>query len=98
MSEELDLWRLAAGLGLFLFGMHQLEQALTQLAGRSFKVFLRQYTAQPVRGVLAGALTTAALQFYLYQNILCLFHVCVLELQLKSQVHLMYCVNYIQKF
>ncbi len=62
MSEELDLWRLAAGLGLFLFGMHQLERALTQLAGRSFKKFLRQYTAQPLRGVLAGAVTTAALQ------------------------------------
>ena len=62
MTEELDLWRLAAGLGLFLFGMHQLEQALTQLAGRSFKKFLRQYTAKPVRGVVAGALSTAALQ------------------------------------
>ncbi len=62
MVEELNLWRLAAGLGLFLFGMHQLEQALTQLAGRSFKKFLKQYTARPSRGVIAGAVSTAALQ------------------------------------
>jgi phosphate:Na+ symporter len=62
MSPELDLWRLAAGLGLFLFGMHQLEQALLLLAGRSFKKFLRQYTARPVRGIIAGAVSTAALQ------------------------------------
>ena len=42
--------------------MHQLEQALRQLAGRRFKQFLRQHTAHPVKGVLAGALSTAALQ------------------------------------
>ena len=62
MNESLDLWRLAAGLGLFLFGMHELEQALTQLAGRRFKKFLSEYTAKPLRGVIAGAVSTAALQ------------------------------------
>ena len=32
MSGELDLWRLAAGLGLFLFGMHELEVARGELS------------------------------------------------------------------
>ena len=62
MNAEIDIWRLAAGLGLFLFGMHQLEQSLKLLAGRSFKKFLREHTAHPLKGVLAGAASTAALQ------------------------------------
>jgi phosphate:Na+ symporter len=62
MTESIDAWRLLAGLGLFLFGMHQLELALKQLAGRPFKQFLRQHTQHPVKGILAGALTTAMLQ------------------------------------
>ena len=62
MNAEIDLWRLAAGLGLFLFGMHQLEQSLKLLTGRRFKKFLREYTARPIQGVLAGAVSTAALQ------------------------------------
>ncbi len=62
MTGDVDIWRLAAGLGLFLYGMYQLERALQRLAGRPFKQFLRQQTANPIRGVLTGAAATAALQ------------------------------------
>ncbi len=62
MNMSIDLWPLLAGIGLFLFGMHQLEDSLTCLAGRSFKRFLKRHTAPPIRGVIAGALSTAALQ------------------------------------
>ena len=62
MNAEIDIWRLAAGLGLFLYGMHQLERSLQRLAGRSFKQFLRARTSRPLSGVLIGAVATAALQ------------------------------------
>lgn len=62
MDSDFDVWRLAAGLGLILYGMKQLEQSLQRLAGRSFKQFLRQQTSRPVKGVLVGTLATAALQ------------------------------------
>ena len=62
MESEFDLWRLAAGLGLFLFGMHELEQSLKVLTGRPFKKFLREHTSHPLKGVFVGAISTAALQ------------------------------------
>ena len=42
--------------------MHQLEQSLKLLAGRPFKKFIREHTARPLKSVLVGALSTAALQ------------------------------------
>ncbi len=62
MTAEIDVWRLLAGLGLFLFGMYQLEVALKQLAGRPFKQFLKIHTSHPVKGILSGAIATAVLQ------------------------------------
>lgn len=62
MSAEIDLWRLVAGLGLFLFGMATLERALRDLAGRTFKRFITQQTATPLKSVVVGTLSTVALQ------------------------------------
>jgi phosphate:Na+ symporter len=60
--SEIEIWPLLAGLGLFLFGMYMLEEALKALAGRSFKKFLRKHTTNPIKAVLSGTLVTAVLQ------------------------------------
>jgi phosphate:Na+ symporter len=62
MNDYLDLWKLVAGLGLFLFAMSQLEVALKQLAGKRFRRFLRFSTDRPVRSAFGGILATAIVQ------------------------------------
>lgn len=59
---DIEVWPLLAGLGLFLFGMYMLEEALKAMAGRSFKKFLSKHTGNPVKAVLSGALITGVLQ------------------------------------
>lgn len=59
---NIDIWPVLAGLGLFLFGLYMLEEALKHLAGRSFKIFLRKHTNNSVKAVLAGTLFTTVLQ------------------------------------
>lgn len=56
------VWMLLAGLAFFLFGMKLMEESLKNLAGRSFKKFLRENTRHPLQGILAGAGITAILQ------------------------------------
>lgn len=51
-----------AGIGIFLLGMSFLEESLRQLAGRRFKLYLRDQAAHKARGVLGGAVVTAVLQ------------------------------------
>ncbi len=60
--NQIELWPLLAGLGLFLFGMYMLEGAIKNLAGRSFKLFLRNQTNHTFKGISSGALVTAVLQ------------------------------------
>ena len=57
-----NFWQLLAGLGLFLLGMAQLEQALKELAGRTFKLFLKKHTDNRLKAILNGTIITAFLQ------------------------------------
>nr|WP_223788387.1 Na/Pi symporter [Marinicella sp. NBU2979] len=51
-----------AGLGLFLFGMKQLEAALKLLAGPRFNHWIVRSTNQPLRSVATGIMATAMVQ------------------------------------
>lgn len=62
LFETEDIWKFFAGIGLFLFGLQQMDIALTRLAGRAFKTFLRKNTASFPRALLGGTLITALLQ------------------------------------
>lgn len=62
MLSQFDIWKFLAGLGIFLFGMHLLEEALKQLTGRTFKQFLKRHTNNRFKAVLSGTLVTAVLQ------------------------------------
>ena len=57
-----NFWQLLAGLSIFLFGMYQLEIALKQLAGRTFKLFLRKHTENKLSAIFSGTIVTAVLQ------------------------------------
>lgn len=71
-TSNFNIWQILAGIGLFLFGMQLMETAIRHLAGRSFKVFLKRQTAQPLRAVIAGLLVTALLQSSSIVNLLVL--------------------------
>lgn len=62
MAESIDIWKLVAGLGIFLFGMFQLENSLKALAGRTFKLFLKRHTKNKYKAILSGTFVTAVLQ------------------------------------
>jgi phosphate:Na+ symporter len=53
---------LILGLGIFLFGMSQLERGIESLSGNWIKQWLSKSTAKPVGAVLSGTIITAILQ------------------------------------
>lgn len=62
MIETFDLWKLLAGLGVFLFGMYQLEDAVKALSGKAFRKIISHYTKGRLRAIGSGFLVTSILQ------------------------------------
>src|SRR5210317_599126 len=62
MSETFDIWKLIAGLGIFLIGMYMLEDAIKILSGKAFRRMIRLYTNGRFRSIGSGTLVTAILQ------------------------------------
>lgn len=58
----ISIFRLLAGIGLFLFAMYLIEEALKNLSGRNFKLFLKKITKYSFTAAGGGAAITALLQ------------------------------------
>ena len=57
-----SIFKVAGGIGLFLYGMKVMGNAIGRQAGGKFKKILENITASPVRSVLLGAGITAIIQ------------------------------------
>lgn len=62
LLARLDLATLAAGIGLFLWGMSHLEEAVKRLSGGTLDRWLHAATRAPTRAIGVGALATALVQ------------------------------------
>lgn len=62
LMPNFDIWSFIAGLGIFLLGISQMEGGLKNLAGKSFRHFIRTHTNNPFKAILVGVFITAILQ------------------------------------
>ena len=89
MELSFDIWKILAGIAIFLLGMNMLEEALQQLAGRPFKLFLRKHTQHKLKAIGAGAVVTALLQSSSIVNLMLLAFVGSGIIQMQNGIAMM---------
>ena len=62
MAADFELWLFLAGLGIFLFGMHMMEESIRVLSGGAFRSLIRKYTDTRIKAIFTGTVSTAILQ------------------------------------
>jgi phosphate:Na+ symporter len=60
--SQFEIWTFFAGLGIFLFGMHMMEESIRILSGAAFKSIIRKSTGTRLKGIVSGIFSTAILQ------------------------------------
>jgi phosphate:Na+ symporter len=89
MPDGFDIWKLLAGAALFLIGIGFMEEALKDLAGRRFKLFLKKQTGNKIRAIAGGAVVTALMQSSTVVNLLILSLVGAGVLKLQNALAVM---------
>jgi len=59
---ELTIFQILGGLGVFLFGINMMSEALKKLAGSKLKMILEKTTNTPLKGIIVGILITGIIQ------------------------------------
>ncbi len=59
---ELTVFAILGGLGVFLFGINMMSDALKKLAGSKLKLILEKTTNTPLKGILVGIMITGIIQ------------------------------------
>ena len=79
-----QIWKLLAGIAIFLLGMKFLEESLRHLAGRPFKLFLRKQTTSKIKAIFGGAIVTGILQSSSVVNLMVLAFVGTNVIQMQN--------------
>ena len=58
METLVQILKLGAGVGLFLFALVLIEDSISKSAGRNFKLFLQKITKNTLGAVAGGAVVT----------------------------------------
>ncbi|MBK6479600.1 MAG: Na/Pi symporter [Saprospiraceae bacterium] len=55
-------FKLLVGVVIFLFGFNFIEESISNISGRSFKLYLKKKTSNPIKAMIGGTVVTAILQ------------------------------------
>lgn len=59
---KITLFEIAGGLGIFLYGINLMSNALKKLAGAKLRMILEKTTNTPLKGIFVGILITGIIQ------------------------------------